>query len=114
MTLVLSANSLIGDDVKNPQGENLGELKEIMIDTDHGRISYGVVSFGGFFGIGDKLFAVPWSAFSIDTSDKCLVLNVPQDRLKEAEGFDQDNWPNFADRTWGAQVYGHYGQEVYW
>jgi sporulation protein YlmC with PRC-barrel domain len=56
---VLSATTMIGDAVRNPQGEELGELEELMIDLDAGRIAYAVLSFGGFLGIGDKLFAIP-------------------------------------------------------
>ncbi len=104
----LSATTLIGDDITNPQNENLGDLKDIMIDTSSGKISYGVVSYGGILGMGDKLFAVPWSAFTIDHENKCLVLNVSKDRLKDAPGFDKSNWPNFADSTYASTLNTYY------
>lgn len=104
----LSATSLIGDDITNPQKENLGDLKDIMIDTGSGKISYGVVSYGGILGMGDKLFAVPWSAFTVDHENKCLVLNVSKDRLKDAPGFDKDNWPNFADSSFASSLNSYY------
>ncbi|MGV8942409.1 MAG: PRC-barrel domain-containing protein [Lysobacter sp.] len=93
----LSASSLIGDSIKNPQGESLGDLKELMIDLGTGNVGYAVVAFGGVLGMGEKLFAVPWQALKVDHQDKCLVLNVSADRLKDAPGFDKDNWPNFSD-----------------
>ncbi|ABU61339.1 PRC-barrel domain containing protein [Francisella tularensis] len=68
--LILSATTLIGDDVVNYNGENLGEVKEIMLDTNTGEVAYVVVSFGGFLGMGDKLFAVPMTAFETDTANK--------------------------------------------
>src|SRR5579871_1199358 len=90
----LSASTLTGDSVKNLQGEALGDLKDIMIDTSTGSIAYGVLSFGGILGMGEKLFAVPWSAIQVDGQNKQLLLNVAKDRLKDAPGFDKDHWPN--------------------
>ncbi|MGD0227741.1 MAG: PRC-barrel domain-containing protein [Terriglobia bacterium] len=112
--LVLSASSLKGDNVVNHQGEDLGKIEEIMIDLDRGRIAYAVLSFGGFLGIGDKLFAIPWQAFSVDTVQKRLVLNAKKELLEKATGFDKDKWPNMADPGWGASLYGYYGYKPYW
>lgn len=112
--LVLSATTLIGDNVRNPQGEDLGTLKDIMIDLDAGHVAYAVLSFGGFLGMGDKLFAIPWGMLSVDTENKELVLNVDRSVLENAPGFDKDNWPNMADRTWASEIYTYYGYEPYW
>jgi sporulation protein YlmC with PRC-barrel domain len=112
--LVLSASSLKGDNVVNHQGEALGKIEEIMIDLDRGRIAFAVLSFGGFLGMGDKLFAIPWQAFSVDTVQKRLVLNTKKELLEKATGFDNSNWPNMADPTWGSTVYGYYGYKPYW
>jgi sporulation protein YlmC with PRC-barrel domain len=59
----LSASTLIGAQVRNPQDESLGDLKDAMIDTTSGKIAYGVLSFGGVLGVGNKLFAIPWDSF---------------------------------------------------
>ena len=104
----LSATTLIGDDVENPQGESLGDLNEIMLDTAAGKISYAVLSFGGMLGMGDKLFAVPWNALTIDHEGHKLVLNVSKERLKDAPGFDKDHWPNFADTAFADKVNTYY------
>ncbi|MBL0165464.1 MAG: PRC-barrel domain-containing protein [Xanthomonadales bacterium] len=104
----MSATTLLGDAVKNPQGESLGDLKEIMFDTDTGKIAYGVVSFGGILGMGDKLFAVPWSALSVDYTNHHMLLNASKERLKDAPGFDKDNWPNFADSTFSERMSSYY------
>ncbi len=111
---VLSASTLTGDKVKNPAGEELGTLKELMIDLDSGRIAYAVLSFGGVLGMGDKLFAIPWEGFSVDTDNKCLILNVDKKLLKNAEGFDKDNWPDFADPTWHESTHEYYGFTPAW
>lgn len=106
----LSATTLIGDGVENPQGESLGDLKEIMLDTSAGKIEYGVLSYGGVLGMGNKLFAVPWNALTIDHEGHKLILNVSKERLKDAPGFDKDHWPNFADTTFADTVRTYYAR----
>jgi sporulation protein YlmC with PRC-barrel domain len=100
---------LIGDDVCNQAGEDLGDIKEIMIDTTNGTVSYAVLSFGGVLGIGEKLFAVPWKALKLDTENKRFVLNVDKERLKDAPGFDKNDWPDMADESWVNKVNSYYG-----
>jgi PRC-barrel domain. len=105
---VLSSSTLTGDSVRNPEGEDLGDIKDLMIDTASGNVEYAVLSFGGLLGMGDKLFAVPWKSLRVDTANHCLVLDVPKERLKDAPGFDKDNWPNFADTTFTSQISNYY------
>jgi sporulation protein YlmC with PRC-barrel domain len=111
---VMSANTLEGDDVINRQGEKLGTIEEIMLDVPTGRIAYAVLSSGGFLGIGDKLFAVPWRALTLDTENKCFVLDVAKDRLEQAPGFEKDHWPTMADQSWAAEVHSYYRTPPYW
>lgn len=106
--LVLTASSLADDSVQNAAGENLGDIKDLMIDTASGEIQYAVLSYGGWLGMGDKLFAVPWKAFRVDTANHCLVLDVPKERLKDAPGFDKDKWPDFADNSIASQISNYY------
>jgi sporulation protein YlmC with PRC-barrel domain len=108
------AKDLIGKEVRNPQDENLGKLDEIVVDPDSGRILYGVLSFGGFLGLGDKLFAVPWGSLRVTGDSKYVVLPIDKDRLKQAQGFDKDRWPNMADPQWAATTHDYYGQPRYW
>lgn len=113
-TQVLSASTLIGDTVRNMKGEELGNLEEIMLDLDSGQVAYAVLSFGGFLGLGDKYFAIPWQALSVDTNNEELVLDVPKEKLEQAPGFDKDNWPSTFNRNWVAEVHTYYGYEPYW
>ena len=109
--IVLSASSIEGDKVKNAKGEDLGHVKDIMINTERGQVQYYVLSFSGILGMGNKLFAIPPQAIAVDTEEECLVLNVDKDKLDNAPGFDQDNWPDMADETFRDAIYGHYGYE---
>jgi sporulation protein YlmC with PRC-barrel domain len=111
---VLAADTLTGDKVVNLQNEDLGKIEHLMIDLGTGRIAYAVLSFGGFLGMGDKLFAIPWSALTVDTLEKRFILQVDKELLKRAPGFDKEQWPNMADRAWGSQVFKYYGAKPYW
>lgn len=111
---VLSASTLTGDSVRNSKNEELGTIKDIMIDVNSGKIAYAVLSFGGFLGMGDKLFAVPFKAFRVDTANECMVLDVDQEQLENARGFDQNDWPDMADQRWQADVHKTYGVDPYW
>ena len=85
-----------------------------MIDIPTGRIAYAVVSFGGFLRMGNKLFAIPWSSFTLDEDEKCFILDTDRKTLETAPGFDKDNWPDLADPNFRAEVFTHYGAVPYW
>ncbi|HUA85179.1 MAG TPA: PRC-barrel domain-containing protein [Bryobacteraceae bacterium] len=111
---VLSASTLAGDKVVNAKGEDLGKINEIMIDIPLGRVAYAVLSFGGFLGMGDKLFAIPWARLAVDEENKRFVLNVDKATLEKAPGFDKSNWPDMSDQSWGSRIYSYYGVNPYW
>lgn len=93
----LTATSIIGDDVENPEGEKLGSIKNLMIDINKGYIDYVVLQFGGFLGMGAKLFAIPWQELQLDPLREVFILNRDKDYLKNAPGFDEDHWPETND-----------------
>ena len=113
-TAPLKASSMIGTSVVNPAGDNLGDLKEIVIDPRSGKVAYAVVSFGGFLGMGEKLFAVPFSALQFNPEENEYLLDVPKDRLKMAPGFDPEHWPAMSDEKWNREVYKFYDRSPYW
>ena len=110
---LMGADTLIGDDVYNREDEKLGDIKEIMIDMRSGRVAYAVLSFGGFLGMGDKLFAVPWHALKLDTLNKRFTLNIEKKRLELAPGFDKDAWPDMANEKWASGIHSFYGTKPY-
>ena len=112
--IVPAKKTVIGSKVINQQNEDLGKIEDIVIDADAGRIAYAVLSFGGFLGLGDKYFAIPWEALRFNLSDKHALLNVDKKVLENAPGFSKENWPNMADATWGNQIFTHYGYKPYW
>ncbi len=110
----VKASSVIGTDVVNPRGDNLGDVNEIVIDPTTGKIAYAVVSFGGFLGMGRKLFAIPFSAFKYNVNTDEYVLDVSKERLEKAPGFDPDHWPSMAEEKWNRDVYKYYERLPYW
>jgi sporulation protein YlmC with PRC-barrel domain len=110
----VKASSIIGTDVINPEGEGLGDIKEVVIDPRTGKVAYAVVSFGGFLGVGEKLFAIPFSAFTFNEEDNGYILDVSKERLKTAPGFDENNWPTMADEKWNRDIYKFYERSPYW
>lgn len=106
---LMGADTLIGEDVYNSQDEKLGDIKEFMLNMQTGEIEYAVLSFGGVFSIGEKLFAVPFDALQLDTVNERFMLDVDKSQLENAPGFDKDNWPDMADETWANQIHSFYG-----
>jgi sporulation protein YlmC with PRC-barrel domain len=108
---LMGADTLIGEDVYNRQEEDLGDIKEIMLDMRSGQVAYAVLSFGGVFGIGEKLFAVPWQSLQLDTVNKRFVMDVTKEHLKNAPGFDKDHWPDMSSAEFSSQIHGFYGTQ---
>lgn len=108
---LMGAHTLIGDNVYNIEGEKLGRIEEIMLNVHESKISYAVLSFGGFLGLGDKLFAVPWRALTLDTLNKQFVLNIEKDILKNAPGFDKNDWPDMANQKWASGIDCYYSRD---
>ncbi len=106
---VMSCSSLSADRVVNTRGEDLGKVEDIMIHIDSGRVAYVVLSFGGILGIGDKLFAIPWEALTLDEDEKHFIMDIDKEKLENAPGFDKDNWPDMADPEFGRGVFSFYG-----
>jgi sporulation protein YlmC with PRC-barrel domain len=110
---LMGADTLNGNDVYNNDDEDLGDIKEIMLDVASGKIAYAVLSFGGILGMGEKLFAVPWKALKLDTVNKRFILDVSKDRLENAPGFDKDDWPDMTDRSWADNIQNFYDNDAF-
>jgi sporulation protein YlmC with PRC-barrel domain len=111
---VASAGTLAGDRVRNAAGEDVGQIEEIMLDVRTGRVAYAVLSLGRFRRVGCRLFPVPWEALTVNGGDREFILDIDTGRLENAPGFDEDDWPNMADTSWGSQIHDFYGMRPYW
>ena len=106
---LMGADTLLGNNVYNRKGKDLGDIKEIMLDMSNDKVCYAVLSFGGLLGMGEKLFAVPWKALRLNTVNKRFELDVEKDRLENAPGFDKGDWPDMADQSWVNEIHTYYG-----
>ncbi len=111
---IMAASTLDSNRVLSSDGDDVGKIKEIMLDVRSGRIAYVVLSSGGLLGIGDKLLALPWGVLTLDTVRKCFLLSVSSERVKNAPGFDKDHWPTMADPSWATLLHEYYGSAPYW
>lgn len=106
---VLKASDLIGMKVEGTDGKSLGDIKDLVIDPDDGNVQYAVLDFGGFAGVGDKYFAVPWEALQLDQEHDKIALDVSKKDLKDAPGFDKNNWPDLSQEQQEVAIYEFYG-----
>jgi len=105
---LLASGTLIGDKVVNQENEHIGKIEELMISVSDGKVAYAVMSFGGFLHFGDKFFAIPWSTLRVDEEKKRIVLNVDKESLKNAPGFDKNNWPDMSDEKFTTEINTYY------
>src|SRR5215471_282795 len=87
--VLLSTETLLGSNVKNPQGQDVGDLKQLMLAPHTGRVMYAVVAMGGFLGMGEKTVIVPWNALEVARDGKALVLNVSPQMLQQAPAYEK-------------------------
>jgi len=109
---VMSASSMMKDYVYNRMDEEMGSLKEIMVDVPSGKVAYAVLAVGGFLGMGERLFAIPWTSLTLDEDRKCFVMDANKERFEKAPGFDKNNWPDMADSSWATSISQYWGSGV--
>ena len=109
---VLKVSTVVGMRVQSTEGKKLGDIKDLVIDPADGSIGYAVLDFGGFLGIGDKYFAVPWEALQWTPDRKAIVLDISKKDLKQAPGFDKNNWPDLGSEEQALVIYEYYGMPL--
>jgi sporulation protein YlmC with PRC-barrel domain len=111
--MLIAAEKVNGTDVYNPEGDKLGEVEDIMLDKISGRVAYAVLSFGGFLGMGEKKYPLPWSTLSYDTRKGGYVVNIDKEMLKDAPSFEVDDDISWT-RDFGRGVDKYYGAPSIW
>jgi sporulation protein YlmC with PRC-barrel domain len=96
---------LLGMDVRNPSGEKLGNINDVVLDLPSGRVAFCVLASGGILGIGDKLLALPPMTLKISPGRTHLVLNSEKEFLRQAPSFDWNHWPEVANASFTNEVY---------
>lgn len=109
-TLVSSAD-VNGTGVYNPAGDHVGDIDHLMIDKESGRVAYAVMGFGGFLGLGEEYYPVPWDALSYSTAQGGFVTDITKEQLQGAPQ-RTDTW--YKDREWEKSTFDHFGVPYYW
>jgi sporulation protein YlmC with PRC-barrel domain len=113
LSQVQRASKLMGDPVKNQQGEKIGKVENILVDLPAGRMVAVVISSGGFLGMDDELSAIPPTALRFTTDRDGLQIDASKEMLSNAPHFKADQWPDFAQPGYAAGVYSAYHVQPY-
>jgi hypothetical protein len=108
---MISSQTVNGTEVYSPAGDHLGHIDELLIDKQSGKVAYAMMAFGGFLGIGEEQFPLPWAKLRYDTERDGYVTDVTKEQLEGAPD-RTDNWR--ADREWERGYYTYYGLPPYW
>ena len=111
---LVSANKVEGTTVKNPAGEKLGSIEEIMIDKRSGKVAYAVMSFGGFMGLGEEYYTLPWGVLKYNVELDAYELNLSEDQLRGAPRRSAEGHDASYDREWEEHVHRYYNATPYW
>jgi sporulation protein YlmC with PRC-barrel domain len=106
---LIASNKVEGTAVYNRQGERLGEVYNFMVDKRSGQVAYAVLSFGGFLGIGDSYYPLPWKALTYDTGKGGYVVDLDKSRLEGAPSYARSEVPDWGDPSFGRRIDDYYG-----
>jgi hypothetical protein len=100
--------------VRRPNGDRIGTIQRVMIDKRTGRVGYAVMTFGGFLGIGEDYYALPWSMLTYNEALDAYELDITEDQLRGAPVHDTGDRFDWDDRRWAQQVHDYYRVPPYW
>ena len=106
---LIGSDKVEGTAVYGADGNKIGAIERVMIDKKSGRVSYAVLGFGGFLGIGDDHYPLPWQSLKYDTSLGGYVTGVTEEQLKNAPKYGNDNAWNWSDQARTRAVNDYYG-----
>src|SRR5450432_1997859 len=112
--------SLIGSDkvegtaVYRSNGEKIGQIQRVMIGKQSGKVGYAVMSFGGFMGIGEDYYPLPWSLLTYNPQLGGYEINIGEEQLKGAPKFSKSETWDWASPASGKMVFDHYGLPPHW
>ena len=110
---LIGSDKVEGTDVYGAGGESVGTIERVMIDKISGKVAYAVMSFGGFMGIGEDYYPVPWSQLTYDTSLGGYRTNITKEQLDRAPKYsDSTGWNWSRDKH--RRVYDYYRVRPYW
>jgi hypothetical protein len=108
---LIGSDKVEGTSLRRPNGEHVGKIERLMIDKASGKVAYAVASFGGFLGLGERRFALPWSALRYNPAQDAYEVDVSEEQLDRAPPIAETSWN---DAAWNAAVFQYYGAVPFW
>lgn len=105
---LIASNKVEGTPVYGREGERLGTIYNFMVDKYSGRVTYAVMSYGGFLGVGQRYYPVPWQILNYDTREGGYRIDMDYRDLERAPSFGREDEPRF-NRDYGRKVHNYYG-----
>jgi sporulation protein YlmC with PRC-barrel domain len=113
-TQAIRAKKVIGTNVKDPTGQKIGEVEDVMLDKESNNIMFAVVGFGGFLGLAEKYHPIPWSALEFNEDEDAYVVNYTKEQLQGAPAASIDELTRSDGRLFREQSYSYYNEPRYW
>ena len=111
---LIASDRVEGTAVRRPNGEKIGHIERLMIDKISGKVSYAIMSFGGFLGMGANLLPLPWARLTYNRDIEAYQLDITDDELKRAPSFLADADFDWGDRSQEIELHRYYGVPPYW
>jgi len=111
---LIASDRVEGTSVRRPNGDKIGHIERLMIDKASGQVSYAILSFGGFLGMGGNLLPLPWGKLHYNRKFEAYELDISNDELKRAPSFRADKDFDWGDRSQEVELHRYYGVPPYW
>ena len=110
---LIASDKVEGTKVYDPAGEHIGSIERILVEKRSGKVSYAVLSFGGFLGIGSDHYPLPWTKLNYDEDLGGYRVDVTKAQLEGAPKYERENDEYWTEEN-GRRVYDYYGVTPYW
>ncbi|KAB7785278.1 MULTISPECIES: PRC-barrel domain-containing protein [Methylorubrum] len=111
---LIASDRVIGTEVRRPDGTKLGRIERLMLDKRSGRVAYAVMSFGGFLGMGEDYYTLPWAVLRYDTERDAYVVDITEAQLRDAPARSPEGGDPEDERAWEEHVHRYYNAAPYW
>ena len=111
---LIASDRVIGTEVRRVDGSKVGRIERLMLDKRSGRVAYAVMSFGGFLGMGEEYYTLPWAMLRYDTERDAYVVDITEEQLRDAPARSPEGGDPEDERAWEEHVHRYYNAAPYW
>ncbi|GEP09087.1 PRC-barrel domain-containing protein [Methylobacterium gnaphalii] len=111
---LIASDRVVGAEVRRPDGSKVGRIERLMLDKTSGRVAYVVMSFGGFLGLGEDYYTLPWAVLTYDTGMDAYSVDITEEQLRNAPARSPEGGDPQDEREWEEHVHRYYNAAPYW